>query len=458
MAKSYKDMARRVQKKGAQNSPNDSMLAHITPREASLLEMMGGSGHTDPHTGLRHYDDSDGSSSDSGDTGPGDSSATDASSADSVNGSDSMSDSFGGGVGGFGGDGSFGGVSPDAFADLGQVTMDGWGLPGFTPSEAETFGFSPAFADPNANNMSLMDAFKGPASEEEDNALGKFAKGFLSFMSHPVVSTIGKMADKSGLFGPAMNVANIANKGATAPSLAESNAAVGKGFGSTLGSMLGAVAGPVGALAGGYVGGKAGESLGGVTANQGMSGVPGQGTDGLGGGMIGDVAQGLAGLYMGNRATGQYNQTLGNLNNIFSPNGVYAQQLRQQLERRDAASGRRSQYGPREAQLMAALAEKQASTLSSPGYANLMQQRGNAQNQGLNTILALMAKNPGALAKAGRFVGNGIDSVMNGGGLGALFNGGYSNAWDMPADSGPQLPDSFLGDNWWGGGEGYFGE
>jgi hypothetical protein len=160
-----------------------------------------------------------------------------------------------------------------------------------------------------------------------------------------------------------------------------------------------------------------------------------------------DLLGGLAGLYMGNRSTGQYNQALGSLNDIFSPNGAYAQQLRQQLERRDAAGGRRSQYGPREAQLMAALAQQQAQTLSSPGYANMMHQRNQAQNQGLNTLLGLGQK-------SGLFnqIGNGVRGVANGGGLGSLFNGGYSDAWALGPNAGPQMPDSGGGGFDFGGG------
>jgi hypothetical protein len=36
---------------------NDTMLAHINPREASLLKRMGGSGKRNPHTGLIEFDD-----------------------------------------------------------------------------------------------------------------------------------------------------------------------------------------------------------------------------------------------------------------------------------------------------------------------------------------------------------------------------------------------------------------
>jgi hypothetical protein len=81
------------------------------------------------------------------------------------------------------------------------------------------------------------------------------------------------------------------------------------------------------------------------------------------------IVEGLVGLY-GNRGGGNIDgaaannaavsQQIQNLGSMYGPNSPYAQQLRQQLERKDAAAGRRSQYGPREVQLQAALADKAA--------------------------------------------------------------------------------------------------
>lgn len=56
-------MASTLQSIGAAGS-NDSVLAHITPREAAMLKARGGSGKRDPNTGLPHFDDG----SDSGDS------------------------------------------------------------------------------------------------------------------------------------------------------------------------------------------------------------------------------------------------------------------------------------------------------------------------------------------------------------------------------------------------------
>lgn len=93
--------------------------------------------------------------------------------------------------------------------------------------------------------------------------------------------------------------------------------------------------------------------------------------NGASGALNGDLGRAafdtLGSLYMNNRANkanrqyqDQMNSYMDRMNNIYSPNSAYAQQLRQELERKDAASGRRSQYGGRETQLQAMLAEKQA--------------------------------------------------------------------------------------------------
>lgn len=43
---------------GSQGRGNDTMIAHISPREAAILRLLGGSGATNPNTGLPEFDDS----------------------------------------------------------------------------------------------------------------------------------------------------------------------------------------------------------------------------------------------------------------------------------------------------------------------------------------------------------------------------------------------------------------
>jgi hypothetical protein len=63
-----------------------------------------------------------------------------------------------------------------------------------------------------------------------------------------------------------------------------------------------------------------------------------------------------------NNLAAQQQQQIQSLTDLYGPNSPYAQTMRQQLDRRDAASGRRSQYGPREVELMSKLAGSQAQT------------------------------------------------------------------------------------------------
>lgn len=106
---------------------------------------------------------------------------------------------------------------------------------------------------------------------------------------------------------------------------------------------------------------------------------------------IGDVAPTLMQLYGMSQAgkglgeASDMNSALASqvrsLGEIYGPNSPYAAQMRQTLARKDAAAGRNSQYGPREAQLQALLAEKQAQATSAMSQAA---QAGNANALAMN--------------------------------------------------------------------------
>lgn len=88
--------------------------------------------------------------------------------------------------------------------------------------------------------------------------------------------------------------------------------------------------------------------------------------------LIGGVTQGRqASKVAGNQAK-QLQQQQKQLADMFGPDSAYAKQLKQALERRDAAAGRRSQYGPREVELQAALAGM--NSRNAPAIAQLSQQ------------------------------------------------------------------------------------
>lgn len=102
------------------------------------------------------------------------------------------------------------------------------------------------------------------------------------------------------------------------------------------------------------------------------------------GGGIKDIAGALGTLYMGNQSYNALGDAVNSagagvdymrsrmdamptLESMYGPNSPYAQQMRETLARKDAASGRNSQYGPREAQLQALLADKGAQYAAQQG-------------------------------------------------------------------------------------------
>ena len=107
-----------------------------------------------------------------------------------------------------------------------------------------------------------------------------------------------------------------------------------------------------------------------------------------------DLANRVGGVYAGglaaqnaNRVTDSYGGSNANLDKyqsqlagMFGQDSPYAQQMRQTLDRNDAKSGRRSQYGTREVELQAALAGKANEVARTGGQ---LEQVRNQNNQGL---------------------------------------------------------------------------
>lgn len=93
----------------------------------------------------------------------------------------------------------------------------------------------------------------------------------------------------------------------------------------------------------------------------------------------------LAGMWSGNQQYQDLSGITSKLESMYSPTGPYAQQMRKELERRDAAGGRRSQYGPREAELMAKLGDSYARTAGT--LAQIYGNQGTARNTVVNNSL-----------------------------------------------------------------------
>lgn len=127
---------------------------------------------------------------------------------------------------------------------------------------------------------------------------------------------------------------------------------------------------------------------------------------------VGDLASMLYGFYNNrrqqrqlqqpmNNMSNQVNQATTQLQNMFTQNSPYAQQLRAKLNAQAAADGRRSNVAGRETQFQAMLAEKAASTL--PQIANMQnslmqnqlqmqQRRGQLQNSLGSNAISMLGK------------------------------------------------------------------
>jgi len=219
--------------------------------------------------------------------------------------------------------------------------------------------------------------------------------------------------------------------------------------GGTLGSMFG---GALGSSMGGQYGGLLGSfGAGQLTnmANQ-TGSTPGfnpnsqlgNGTEG-GGGFMGGINDSLMGLlpsiYGASTAGRSYNSQINNLNGLFSPNSAYAQEMKKQLERRDAAGGRRSQYGNREVELQAKLA-----TLAAQ-QAPQIQSLTNQKNANRNLLIQTALRNPS------------VQNLLKQGG-GALFDLFRGNSGGLDVGTSPYsnfdtstLPNELIGSSGWFG-------
>jgi hypothetical protein len=330
------------------------------------------------------------------------------------------------GMGGFGdglGDAGFGGPAPGSMGDAGSMSDAGLG-----------FGFSDAsFGDNALGNISNftdlstalsdfgLDAMAGlEGMSSFSDALGTVPSfttdtSFFSNMQDFSKTTIGKAI--MGLLG-------YASKGAIGPAnTALSNnpaASIAKGG---LGLAAGSVFGPIGALAAPAIADALGLSS--AFANAGTVSSF-QGNDANMG--IGEALPGLAGMFAGYQGMRDSSKMLGGLQDLYSQNSPYAQMLRQQLQRKDAAGGRRSQYGPREVELQAKLAQMASGQI---GAMSQLQQR-----QNINRA-QMMQQGLGAFQKMGGI--KGLQSLFGMGGMGGMF--------DTAASQGLQGLPNLFGNN-----------
>jgi hypothetical protein len=299
---------------------------------------------------------------------------------------------------------------------------------------------------------------------------------------NPITAGLGALArgpkDAGGFLGSLLG-------GASGPLGALAGGSAGRGFGSlvsggnpgigdflpsggSLGSMFGGAMGS--SLLGGQYGGMLGSfgagqltnmanqtgNTPGFNPNAGPSNNVDSGSflgslfgNGGNGDINGSVLGLLPSIYGASTAGRSYNGQINNLNQLFSPNSAYAQDMRKQLERRDAAAGRRSQYGGREVELQAKLA-----TLAAQ-QAPQIQSLTNQKNANRNLLLQTALRNPGVqnLLKQGGSTLMDLFKGSSGGGSPSLGSSDAYSGFDTSS-----LPNLLAGTGGWVGGTGGGGE
>lgn len=280
------------------------------------------------------------------------------------------------GDGDFGGDGiGAAGPGPADFSESGDAAYgSGMGLGG--GYGAGDFGGD--FSGMDFSGMvgpvqSVPYGFMGPLSalqEHEDQGLfGKLKDALDSPWGKAV--QFGLSVTNPAL-APVFGITNMALAGTQG----KGGQAMGNAFGNALSNFaLGPVATQGLNMTGYGLGPNMGQAMAGI-------GTPGQSSFG-----IADGIGGLASLYGGYKQNQMYKQQANELSSMFSANSPYAQQLRQQLDRRDAAAGRRSQYGPREVELQAKLAQMASGV--APARLAATQQYGSSMNQNFQNLAHL---------------------------------------------------------------------
>ena len=285
MKKGSKRIAELLRQVGEENTPEDSILAHITPEEAALLKRRGGSGHKDPVTGLPHF-------TDMGEGGPSDSYSGEGDMGDASTGSDS-SGSFD--LGSFldsiesvpaspmEGDplsGLYGESDQQgAYAPIGSVQdlNEAWARSGLTEEEISSRqGMEGRLSDTNAarneyNAMSALGNFGGWTFNDISGGTNINWGGIANSISD-LLNSAPAMGIGSALLGPSYG---LAAKGAEVGKNAIAESILGRGYDQTtksvansLGTVGGLLGGPTGAVIGGTAGqlaqGNYGNALGGA--------------------------------------------------------------------------------------------------------------------------------------------------------------------------------------------------
>jgi len=325
------------------------------------------------------------------------------------------SDSYSFGDGGYGygdggapslGSGGLGGISgPFETGSLG----DGFGGGGLgSLSDFDTGGWNDVTTSPFGN---MPNDPGQPVQGDDPNSFLNRAKRIL------FGNSVGAVANKLNVPSPVAGGLLAAYNAPEGQKMNAGGDAMGRGIVNTMAGMIPGV-GLLNTLSGIF----GGKTLGSMMPRGASSGM-GFGSSTGRGGAAENLLGGLGALYGYNQASKGLNSQIGGLKGLYGQNSPYAQTLRQQLERKDAASGRRSQYGPREVELQARLAGLASG--QAPMLNQLENQRTQMRTQGLGQLLQFGRQ-------SGLF-----------GGIGNMFNGGGYTPTDSLTNDFGGSPDDF---------------
>lgn len=172
-----------------------------------------------------------------------------------------------------------------------------------------------------------------------------------------------------------------------------------------------------------------GNSLGGLTG----SNIPGLGSTPtlsqiIGG--LGTIGGGIADYHMNNADKDYYQGILDKLNGMYNPGTPEANLMQSQMDAKDAAAGRNSQYGVRAMNLAGTLNQQRSNIMTSPGYVTLAQDARGHYDNSLNGLFSAVGQASTAGSSLNSLVNSGLGSAINtgiksaGSYLSNLFGGG----------------------------------
>lgn len=200
-------LAKRIQLAGAKNHPQDTVLAHITPREAALLKLLGGAGTKDPDTGLLHFYDS-GTGDDNGTGGYSDSEDTsDATTGSTAGQSEGVGDASQGSTAGEAtttGDGYDGTDQAGGMSHQGLTAVDDQAPTG--PTDEAGLAEANAEAISNYADPTNQDSW-GQEVDHSPEAAASYLDS--NGLSHTTGQTIGSLADIADLTSLNQNYGHV---------------------------------------------------------------------------------------------------------------------------------------------------------------------------------------------------------------------------------------------------------